>query len=94
MDPITLWLLAALGAALLVGILTWAAIRSWIYAPRSRAALARLVKKRLASGKVGVVAGIFDAAGDKIDEKSWEAESLDDELKQKFAGKSVVSIRL
>jgi hypothetical protein len=94
MDPITLWLLTLLVGAAVVGTLTWAAIRSWIYAPRARASLAKLIKKRLASGKVGVVVGIFDAAGGKNDEKSWEAESLDDELKQKFAGKSVATIRL
>jgi transposase len=94
MDPITLWLLVALGSALLAGTLTWAAVRSWLYAPRSRAALAKLFKTRLASGKVGVVAGIFDAGGDKLAEKAWEAEALDEELKQKFAGGSVAYIRL
>lgn len=90
MDPFTL-ICIGLAIAGVAASLSWEAIRSWI-ASRNKAKYAKLVKRKLSNGNVRIITGVFDSGLNKIEEKSWEAASLDDELKAKFGPRNEVFI--
>jgi hypothetical protein len=85
MDPITLLILAAVGAAATsVAVISWRAVQKWINAHRVPNGTARIVREKLRNGNYRVVSGVFDNKGDLRSQKTWEAERLDEDLDGEF----------
>ncbi len=91
---ISAWLVGGiLAAALVVAIVTWELISQWLTVVKSKGTWAKIIKDRLDNGDFVVVGGVFDDADTLVEEKSWRAKELDDELRQKFAGHNLYTIR-
>lgn len=97
MHQLVYWLLGGLAAAgaamLVVAVLRWEEIQVWLAQRRANAHLGRL-RQILQDGDYVIQAGVFDTSGQQIEEKSWKAKSLDDELRSLFAGRQEVVVRL
>jgi hypothetical protein len=88
-------LLALVGTVIVVGLLTWSMVQSFIVASRATRvgdATTKLVKQRLDSGQYSVVAGVFTSSGASIASQRWDATSLDVELDNKFGEESAIWI--
>jgi hypothetical protein len=96
MEPITLILLALLAgagtAAVVVEILSWRAVDSYIRSRSAASGSAEIIRKRLASGRYEVVVGVFTPLGAKVATQSWDARALDPALQDRFCGRNVIKI--
>lgn len=95
MDPFTLWLLGAAIAALCVAAISWESISNWLSGTtRVGADHLVLLKRHLENGNVAVVGGVFDRSGSVLDTKTWEGESLDEELTGRFGARQEIVLKL
>jgi hypothetical protein len=92
---IIFWTLTALVGIGVVALLTWNSIRDWLYSNRvNYDDYGVLIKEAIGSGKVRVVAGVWNRRGEKTAQSSWEAERVDSELQGKFGLSDTVRITL
>ena len=88
------WPLIAISALFIVR-LALSKILDWFQNNKtSTSSYGELIKERLASGDYRVVAGIFDKRGIKTANTSWEADELDDDLKQYFKGRDRLRVEI
>ncbi|VVJ24864.1 Uncharacterised protein [Amycolatopsis camponoti] len=96
MEPITLILLALLAgagtAAIVVDVLSWRTVDSFIMAQPTTSGSAEIIKNRLASGRYQVVAGVFSPLGTKVATRSWEASTLEPLLQNRFGNRDAIKI--
>ncbi|MBV9447312.1 MAG: hypothetical protein JO345_15625 [Streptosporangiaceae bacterium] len=96
MEPITLLLIALLfgaGAAIVIEILSWSTVDEYVLSKSVANGSARIIRKRLESGRYQVVVGVFRPSGSKIVSQSWDAAQLDTTLQTHFGGQDVIQIK-
>jgi hypothetical protein len=90
---ISLLLIGGVVAVLVAAIITWELISEWLMVAKSKGTWAKIIKDRLENGDFVVVAGVFDEADNLIEETSWRAKELDEDIRKKFAGHNLHTIR-
>jgi hypothetical protein len=48
------------------------------------AGTARILRRRLASGRYLIVAGVFTKSGQRITQRTWQAEEIDGEVERRL----------
>lgn len=97
MEPITLIIIALLasaaGAAIMVEILSWGTVDTFVVSRSVANGSANIIKKRLESGRYQVVVGVFGSTGGEIYTQSWNAGELDVSLVERFGSRDAIQIK-
>jgi len=89
---ISLWIIGAIAAAIVVGVVTWHAISEWLAVAKSKGTWAKIIKDRLENGDFVVVGGVFDDQENIVEQRAWRAKDLDEELRKRFYGHNQYTI--
>jgi hypothetical protein len=83
-----------IGAVLLVVLVTYKKVISWINSNIDRHSdYVGLIKERIASKKYRILAGVFNKNDEVTARNAWEGK-IDDELKEKFGNKNKLVIQI
>lgn len=89
------WFIPAIVAALVIGALTLSLVADWFNSHKTSASsYGTLVKERMKNGNFRIVAGIFDHHGTRTATKEWEAQELDNRLKDAFGSSDHIQVKL
>jgi len=90
-----IWILVSiLAAAVVVVVLCWKTISTWLAQRKVPVAQAELVKELLNAGQFEVKVGVFTNSGAQTASKTWTAHELDEELRTKFGSRSRIVVQV